>query len=120
MTLRRILAAVVIGLVAASGAMAAPRILGGGTPTIVGPAHVGQTVHITNVPAGATCAWFHNGTPISGATSCSGYTIADADAGLTLTATLTIAGVTVSTDGVAVGYMNFSIPANSGFVPLLK
>jgi len=114
--MRRFLALIAVALLALGGpAFAAPRNLGGGSVNLVGVPEVGSVLIITGAPATASCQMLRNGSPISGATSCSSYTVVSGDAGTTLSlrvitagapayAALTISGTPSATGNVGTAY----------------
>jgi Putative Ig domain len=81
-------------LIAPALLFAVPNLALSQTPqmAIAGVPEVGSALSPTvAIPAGSTCSWARNGTPVS--TSCVSYTVQSADAGATLTLRVTTAGL---------------------------
>ena len=116
--MRRLVLAVLACALIASPALArsrAPWLGGGAAPAVSGAGTIGQVLSVPTY-AGATYQWLRNGTAISGATS-PAYTLVSADGGTTVSVRVSLAGVSVTSAGVAVGTLNFSTPLNSGLLP---
>lgn len=119
--MKKIVAGALVLALLASPAFAGPKRPGltggsGATPNVAGTPTVGNVATVNNVPSGASVQWTRDGTNISGATA-STYTLQSADGSHTVTAVITLVGLSVTAGAGSVG-LDFSQSANSGYLIL--